>query len=371
MNLCVYLAAWIAAADAVGPVVIAAPDDPTRIVVRMTLDDAAVRRLAAAPEPLDETTGRTLLTLSLVENGGVADVPLLGGYRTADGALEFRPRFALMRGASYRAAAWIGTPPRIGATVDYRVPEPLFGEPATVVSVRPADERLPANVLKFYLTFSRPMREGREVLERIRLFEADGPELGAPWRDLELWSADATRLTLFIHPGRIKQGVNLRDDFGPVLHAGKTYELVVGADLRDAGGQALGTAWRRRFTAEAEVRERIDVARWRLAPPRAGTCEPLVVRFERPLDCVLIQRCLTVQDAAGRPIAAAVRPSDDASHAFVVPSDSWPAAELRLVVDPELEDRCGNTPLRAFDHDLTAPQVEVLPPMLRRAFRPR
>ncbi len=371
MNFCVYLAAWIAAADAVGPITIAAPDDPSRVVVRLKLDDAALRRLAAAPEPLDEATGRTLLTLSLVDDGGVADVPLLGDYRTVDGTLEFRPRFALMRGASYRAAAWVGSPPRAAATFDYRVPEPRFAEPATVVSVRPADERLPANVLKFYITFSRPMREGREVLERIRLFEADGPELGAPWRDLELWNAAATRLTLFIHPGRIKQGVNLRDDFGPVLHAGKTYELVVGADLRDAGGQPLGTAWRRRFTAEAEVRERIDVARWRLDPPRAETREPLVVRFERPLDYALTERCLTVQDAEGRPIAASVRPSDDAAHAFVTPSGPWPAAEVRLVVDPELEDCCGNTPLRAFDHDLTAPQVEVLPPMLRHSFRPR
>jgi len=47
-------------------------------------------------------------------------------------------------------------------------------------------------------------------------------------------SGDAKRLSLWIHPGRIKNGVNLREELGPVLEPNRKYTLVLsGGELRD------------------------------------------------------------------------------------------------------------------------------------------
>ena len=357
----------VAADPVVAALKIEPQSDPTRVVVSCPLDAAQIAELSARPA-VDEALGRELLTLSLVEDDGrAATLPLFGSYSVRDGRLIFEPRFGLVRGSRYRAAAVSNQPG--AATVDYVVPPVEAAPPTTVVDVKPVDDRVPANLLKFYIRFSRPMREGREVLERIRLFEVGGSELVAPWRDIELWNHDATRLTLFIHPGRIKQGVNLRDDFGPVLAPGKTYELVVGADLRDARGVELGKPWTKRFTAGEEVRSKIEVAKWRLSEVRKGTRDELVVDFDRPLDAALAERCLHLRDSAGGDLDGVWKVADDVRRATFTPRSSWRAEGFFVAVDPELEDRSGNTPTLVFDNDLEV--VDVLPPVLMREFQPK
>jgi hypothetical protein len=353
----------------IGNLEIVPDDDPTRVVVRYLLPPGAA---APAVGPVDEATGRRHLVFGLPTTDDASPTPVFGTYEFRDGVLSFRPRFGLVRGSAYRA--WGIGPGTSGADANvmirsYQVPEVDAGPPTTVVVIKPAGEVLPANVLRFAITFSRPMREGREVLERIHLLDDAGKELGAPWRDIELWNENATRLSLYIHPGRIKQGVNLRDEFGPVLEPGRRYTLVVGADLRDARGVPLGKEFRREFRTSEEVRSRIEIAVWKLSSVAAGTREPLVVGFDRPIDAYLPVRCLAVSDAGGRTIDTAIEVADDQRSCRLTPREPWRAEELTLVVDPILEDLAGNTPVRAFDHDRTA--KEASPPVLRRGFRPK
>jgi len=346
------------------------PDgDPTRVVVRYWLPPGSA---APAVGPVDEAAGRRYLMFGLETADDMRPTPVFGAYEFRDGVLSFRPRFGLVRGSAYRAAATGAG--RAGADANvisavYRVPEVEAGPPTTVTVVKPTGDVLPANLLRFSIDFSRPMREGREVLENIHLLDDAGKELGAPWRDIELWNEDATRLSLYIHPGRIKQGVNLRDEFGPVLYPGRRYTLVVGAELRDARGVPLGKEFRREFRTTEEVRSRIEVAEWKLRPPAAGTRGPLEVGFDRPIDAYLPLRTLKVIRADGLPVSGAIAVADDGRSCRFTPTEPWPAQNLTLVVDPILEDLAGNTPVRAFDHDRTA--VEASPPVLRRGFRPR
>src|SRR4051812_2774418 len=91
-----------------------------------------------------------------------------------------------------------------------------FGEAPRLEAIYPSGALLPANHLKFYLHFSAPMREG-VFLDYCRLLDEHGAPVAEPFRETELWSDDHRRLTLWLHPGRQKTGVNLNDDFGPVL----------------------------------------------------------------------------------------------------------------------------------------------------------
>lgn len=242
--------------------------------------------------------------------------------------------------------------------------------PITLVeAVYPANAELPANLLKFYLHFSRPMREGREIFDHIRLLDADGKAVEGPWRETELWTADARRLTLWIHPGRVKQGVNLRDELGPVLQPGTHYTLVVDAALRDAAGQPLAREFRLSFQAAPEVHERLDLAGWEISAPKAGTREPLRVVVRWPLDHALALRCLRIHAAEGEVPGKAALAVDERTWTFI-PDNAWLAIPHTLTADPWLEDLAGNTFERAFDRDLTATDSQPAPQMTR-AFQPR
>ena len=78
-----------------------------------------------------------------------------------------------------------------------------------------------------------------------------------------------------------------------------------------------------------------------------------MIRFDRPLDHALLQRCLTVVDHDGRTVVGAASvPAGERSWTFT-PAEPWPPVEHRLVVDTTLEDLAGNSVARVFDRDLT------------------
>lgn len=351
---------------------------PTVVVLACLL--AAPVRVAPGPAPagvvvvarlpgpgpdgtLTPREGERLLRFALVPDGqGAAGPAMLGTYERRGGTLTFTPRFRLAAGARYRATLTTAA----GAfDAGYRVPADPPAKPAVVQAVYPTDDALPANLLKFYLHFSKPMREGPAVFDRIKLVRGDGEVVEDPWRRTELWNEDATRLTLWVHPGRIKEGVNLRDEIGPVLEPGRRYTLVVGGDLPDATGRPLAAAFRKTFRTTEPVRVAVEVTDWTLAAPKSGTREPLDVRFPRPLDHALLGRSPAVRNGAGEPVAGRVVVGPrERSWAFR-PDRPWEAGTYTLTVHAGLEDLAGNTILRPFDLDLKAPAAADPPRTLR------
>jgi hypothetical protein len=259
-----------------------------------------------------------------------------------------------VRRAALLAAVWAGC----------AAPGPA--EEAAVERVYPTADRLPANLLRFYIHFSKPMREEREVFDRIRLLGDDGKEVPDPWRRVELWNEEATRLTLLLHPGRVKLGVALREAMGPVLQTGRAYTLEIGSGLLDAGNRPLGRAFAKRFTAVEDDRSRPAVADWKLGVPRAGTREPLVAAFPEPLDRWLLERCVRVLDGQGTRVPGRLAVGAEERSVSFTPERAWPAGACVLELDDALEDLAGNSPARLFEEDLSAPS---LPVEVRRTFR--
>ena len=321
----------------------------------------AVARLPAAiaatlPEgKVPNAAAEPILKLALLPaNGSV----LFGSYERKGNVLTFRPRFALAAGERYRATLVLG---RESMTRDHLVPAQMAQPAAEVAAVFPSADELPANTLKFYLHFSKPMREGPAIFERIHLLDSDGNAIEDPWRRTELWNEDATRLTLWIHPGRIKEGVNLREDLGPVLQPNRKYSLVVDKSLTDARGEPLGAALKKSFCTTAAVRTAIDVRDWTIASPKAGTREPLKVVFPRPWDRALLGRCLTLSTTGGNVIEGVVEIGPKELSWSFTPTKPWSAGKITLATDEKLEDLAGNSILRPFDLDLKAPPMKSLP----------
>jgi hypothetical protein len=324
------------------------------IVIAARLSDAQSTRFSKMDWTQD--TGEEWLRVRLIDLQTKAPgPPMLGNYECRKQELVFRPRFPLEAGKSYRAFFGNASGPVV--TADYKVPVPKLGPPPRVVKVYPTADVLPANVLRFVIYFSQPMRGGEEIFDQIRILGPDGKQIDEPWLLDEIWDEDGKCLIIYIHPGRIKWGVELRELMGPVCYPNKEYSLVVGGAMCDAAGQKLGKDFVKKFRTTDEDRVRVDLGAWKIQAPAAGSRQPVVVAVGKSIDHKSFQRFLTVRDAKGHPVAGTGSVGmDDKSWAFV-PERAWQKGEYRIDVGGRLEDVAGNTPLRPFDLDLKAPPL--------------
>ena len=274
-----------------------------------------------------------------------ADAPALAGaIKFGNGVLTFLPKYRLQVDIAYRAVL------NGEAPVVVRMPaRPIIGPSTLVERMYPTAASVPENQLKFYLQFSAPMSRG-EAFQRVHLIDlAENAEVKLPFLEIdeELWDREQRRLTILFDPGRVKRGLVPSNEVGPPLVAGGRYRLVVDAQWKDAKNRPLAASFSREFNVEQAWRSGIDVREWKIGAPKAGTRDPLTVRFRRPLDSALLQRCLTVEGVPG-----VIRLGNEERAWNFVPDVPWQAKTYQLQVLEILEDLAGNKIGRAFDVDV-------------------
>ena len=278
--------------------------------------------------------------------------PLFGTYSIEGDSLTFHPRYPLAPGVTYFAVFHPPNSSPVEAT--FHGPEPIAAPEARVTAMYPSSPVLPANQLKLYIVFSAPM-QGGDFWSSIHLIDQDGKPAYLPFVGQELWNRDNTRLTLIFDPGRIKRGVKPNVDLGPVLVEGKRYTLIIDRDFKDANGHPLAESFRHDFAAGPNERRGIDTALWKLSQPKSGTRDPLVIRFDRPLDYALLSDAFQIPSVPG----AATLSSGETEWRFQ-PAQPWTPGEHQVVVDMALEDLAGNRIGRPFDVDtMTNPTERI------------
>ncbi|MGO4276854.1 hypothetical protein AB4Z22_44685, partial [Paenibacillus sp. TAF58] len=141
--------------------------------------------------------------------------------------------------------------------------------------------------------------------------------------------------TVLLEPGRIKRGLQPHVQAGAPLREGITVILTVDPTIRDADGAPLVDGTRRTYRVGPPVRARVDPALWEVSWPQQLS-DPLMVRFDRPLDRALVQRCLRVIDATGHPVPGRASLDPDARVWSFAPAASVDGWSLRI--DTRLED---------------------------------
>ncbi|MGF1578739.1 MAG: Ig-like domain-containing protein [Gemmataceae bacterium] len=335
---------------------IEAKEDRTRVVVRVMIPEAARARLPQGVIPQAE--GNQWLKFVLVRQGKVGP-SMFGTYTRRGTTLTFRPAVGLERGFRYRA---IYTPNELSQSYkDYVVPLVKKTKPTKIVKVYPTANVLPANHLRFYIHFSGPMRGGEEIFRQIQILDAKGKAVHDPWLHDELWDQKDKKLILYIHPGRIKWNVFLRQQLGPVLVANTSYTFLIRTVMLDANGKKLAKEYRKTFRTSVENRHRVDLSKWKVAGPQVNTKTPIRVTFPVAIDYSSLHRFLHIVDSKNRKVNGTITIGKDERSWLFSPTKEWGSQRYRLVVDPRLEDTAGNTPLRPFDRDLKKP----LPPPQR------
>jgi hypothetical protein len=284
----------------------------------------------------------------------VDGLPPMAGRVVRDGDdVCFVPRFSFVAGTTYRVVV-DGV---AGATL--LRPQPRRHATTEVVAIHPTTASVPRNLLRGYVSFSAPMREGCAATH-VRLIDDAGDELvgGLLPTEHELWDPARRRLTVLLDPARIKRGLVPHRQAGYPLRAGGSFRLVVDEGFLDASGLPLRTGAERRYDVEGDERRRVDPGDWALAVPSCHTLDALEVAFGRPLDHALVARCLGVVMRDGRRIDGTPTLDPEQRSWRFVPRLPWAPGLHRLVVDRVLEDLAGNSVKRVFDRDLARPEDE-------------
>jgi hypothetical protein len=326
-----------------------------RAIAVLGLEPKVTARVGAAG--LAPEDWRRILAVRVATGAAREAPPMLGAYSVSGGALVFTPRFDLKPGLRYEATfdasqlpgATEGSTDRF--TVEIQLPGGEPPAPETrIEAIHPSGDELPENLLRFYIQFSAPMRQG-ESYRFVHIVAIGGDEVELPFLELaeELWDPRGQRLTLLLDPGRIKRGLVPHEEVGLALRAGTRYALVVDRTWRDARGAPLVEGLRKEFLALAPDRSSPIPAEWQVGAPEAGTREPLVLRFPGPLDHALLHRLVWVEDESGEPVRGAVETRDHETRWLFVPERQWRDGSHSVRVDPALEDLAGNSVGRPFE----------------------
>ena len=189
--------------------------------------------------------------------------PIQGRYTLRPGSIRFTPLFPFVTEQTYRVE-WrspdaSAAPPAI---VSFR----LAGagrESPRVMEIAPSASVIPANTLRFYITFSRSLREAFDR-RTLRITDDAGQDVAGAFMSFgqELWSADGKRLTLLCDPGRIKRGVTAHLTEGSPLAPGRHYTLSISLPAAPKFAE--------KFQVSGPLRTPLTLKRWRLTPPQAG-----------------------------------------------------------------------------------------------------
>jgi hypothetical protein len=220
---------------------------------------------------------------------------------------------------------------------------------ACLLKIFPTSYGIPANVLRFHVFFSSPMRRGF-AHDLVQLEEDDGREWPALLRlDAELWNRRHTVLTLLVHPGRLKSGIGAAHDRRFPFLNGKRYRLVIRAGWPSQRGSRLERAAEKRFRAGPPQVTQLQGSDVRLTIPPAGSTDWLKVRFDRPLDWAHLRRAIAVLGSRDELLPGQRAVRDSEREWWFRPSAPWSSAGHRLLVDHRLEDSCGNAFERPFE----------------------
>jgi hypothetical protein len=227
----------------------------------------------------------------------------------------------------------------IAASLLFAAAAAAFGASPSVV-IYPSGLTVPENLLRIELRFSLALPAPLSI-DHVKLFDAGGREIESAFLDASLPSADLRRVTILLHPARVKSGVGANLLFGRALHVGSVVTLVV-------DHPALAKPVRKTWRVAAFDAEPPQPTRWTFEPPRRGSRSPIVIQLDAPI-CSSAEALIAIRGPDGRRLDGTARLEDGETVWRFLPSRPWRAGSHAVVTHQDIEDPAGNRPCAPFE----------------------
>ena len=291
-----------------------------------------------------------VVTVAVMDDQGQLMGQVWGTVALYPDGLEFTPRFPFENNRQYFARFQLDgnkNPATIHKSFSFitedRQPE------SSVLQVYPSAGSLPANLSKFYIVFSHPMSRG-EAYQHIHLIDANQQPVESPFLKFtqELWDPDNKGFTLLFNPARTQKNNKPNDNMSLPLQPGKQFTLVIDSAWRDDKGLPLRNEFRKTFLVDQQDHQQPDINRWALTLPNSGSRNPVIVKFDEPMDRTQLENALWIETDDGKLISGDVDIIDELVWRFT-PALGWRSGDYRLVARSHLEDRAANSLGRLFE----------------------
>lgn len=279
-------------------------------------------------------------------------VAIFGSFERKENALLFTPIIPFTRGMRYDVRV------RGTRTGGFEIPENNASNAPRVMAIYPSADTLPENLLKIYLHFDQPMREGLSG-KYVKLVKNERDTIEGAFLDLqpELWNPERTTLTLWLDPGRIKRDLQPNKRLGAPMQGGTHYRIIVSQAWADVRGKKLAKVYKKAFVTTAKDSLSPQPSQWRLVLPASTTKQPLKIDLKESLDHGLLQEVFQIQHNTGAKVAGRWEISQFEKQCSFIPDTNWKAGSYQLLIESRLEDLAGNNLVRPFDRDISKKSV--------------
>jgi hypothetical protein len=272
---------------------------------------------------------------------------MLGEYSRDNYGVFFKPIVDLTPGNSYQVLF------KGRVISNFTTPVKTINKSVSLDAIYPSSDTLPENLLKIYLNFSQPMRQG--VSEKyLTMLDGKGDTLPDIFLNLntELWDEEGKQLTVWLDPGRIKRGLQPNEKEGNPLKTGSSYTLFISSQWADINGMKLDKGYSKKFITTLKDTQSPDPASWKMNVPASGSRQALSVSFNEPLDHSLLYNTVTIIRRDGEAVKGKIFVKNNERSLLFYPEHHWSAGAYYLKIDSRLEDLAGNNLNRLFDRDL-------------------
>jgi predicted RNA-binding protein with TRAM domain len=218
-----------------------------------------------------------------------------------------------------------------------------------VSAIYPETSAIPENVLKFYIQFSQPMREG-DFLKHIRLVNSKGDNLKGVFFDnlYELWSPSHKQLTLIVDPGRVKTGLREHTKKGRAFKVGETYKLIIDTTWKSIKGKKLKEAFIKKFTVITEDTVAPNAEKISVSSIKINSKKSIIIQFNEALDVFQLKDYVRIlqNDLI---VNGTFKILDFGKQLQFTPETNWIQINYQIQIDKRLEDIAANNFSGKFD----------------------
>jgi len=321
--------------------------------VEILWNGSKAEKLAISKNLIGELDKTQVENQVLIYLGSNTTTAILGEFELTSDKVIFTPLIPFTYGKTYRVTVNGKLLDEVEIETEREIAVP------NVVEVYPTQDTVPENLLKVYIKFSKPMKEG-ESLQHIAIIKNDRDTLQDEFLDLqpELWNKDRTMLTLWFDPGRIKRDLQPNLKMGSPLTKGNKYTLLIKKEWQDQNGIQLMDVFLKDFITTKRDSISPDVLDWAFTVPRAGTKDDISINFRQSMDYLVAINAIHILDYNKKEVTGTYDLNYGETQLYFTPDSTWIKGDYYLQVESRLEDLAGNNLDHLFDVDNTQKKVK-------------
>jgi len=276
---------------------------------------------------------------------------IIGSIRRENSSITFVPLVPFNQETNYTVLC-------DGELLHFSVGKPSDYDPIEIIQIYPSVKQVPANILKWYVRFSRPVNPVK-IYEHIHFLDQEGAEIDRSILNLKapLLSDDGTLLTIWVEPGRQKRLLGPNHHLGSVFEPYKNYTLQIGAALKDMKGVSMDSTIRHSFVTTDVDRKKPSMTNWEIGNLQAHTSDPMTIIIPEQVDYGSLIDSFELYYHGVR-VAGTIEYNSDTFTISFLPDQNWKAGDYTIRLDTHLEDLAGNNLSHLFDRPITQKQAQ-------------